>query len=184
MKINDFITRKCWRKQNNEVIIKIFGIIIIIWVNLKSCQVISPEAWYDDDDDDDDNCFCGMVYQRKTFYLISIRDHCQRSSPLWNSNTLQAGFEPPESLTSGLVEWSCPVVIPTATLRHHIYWGRDGGRGDRGVYFFTPAPLTIERPTKSPARIGLKYTNKLSWTNTKEMKSKRRKNNYILIYVY
>ena len=27
------------------------------------------------------NCFCGMVDQRKVFSLISIRDHCQRSSP-------------------------------------------------------------------------------------------------------
>ena len=31
----------------------------------------------DDDDDDDDQLFCGMVDRRKTFSLISSRDHCQ-----------------------------------------------------------------------------------------------------------
>ena len=40
------------------------------------------------------NCFCGMVDQRKALSLISNQDHCQRSSPSWISNTLQAGFEP------------------------------------------------------------------------------------------
>ena len=30
---------------------------------------------------DELNCFCGMVDRRKTFSLISSRDHCQRSSP-------------------------------------------------------------------------------------------------------
>ena len=45
MKINDAITEKRWRKQNNEVIMKIFGPILIIWVNLLSHQVIFLKAY-------------------------------------------------------------------------------------------------------------------------------------------
>ena len=52
----------------------------------------------DDDDDDDDEFFCGMVDRRKTFSLISRRDHCQRSSPS------RTGFEAAQNLSSGLVE--------------------------------------------------------------------------------
>ena len=65
------------------------------------------------------NCFCGMVDRRKAFSLISSWDHCQRSSPSWTSDTLWTGFEPVHNLSSGLVEWSCAVVI-TTTPRHHI----------------------------------------------------------------
>ena len=50
------------------------------------------------------NFFCGMVDQRKTFSLISSWDHCQRSSPSRISNMPQAGFEPVQSLSSGLAE--------------------------------------------------------------------------------
>ena len=50
------------------------------------------------------NCFCGMVHQRKTFSLISSRDHCQRSSPSRISDTPRAWFEPAQNLSSGLVE--------------------------------------------------------------------------------
>ena len=50
------------------------------------------------------NYFCGMVDQRKAFSLISSRDNCQRSSPLQISDTPQAGFEPVQNLSSGLVE--------------------------------------------------------------------------------
>ena len=57
------------------------------------------------------NCFCGMVDRRKVFSLISSRDHCQRSSPSRISDTLRAGFEPAQNLSSGSVEWSCAVVI-------------------------------------------------------------------------
>ena len=64
------------------------------------------------------NCFCGMVDRQKVFSLISSRDHCQRSSPSRISDTPQAGFEPAQSLSSGLVEWSCAVVITTAPRRH------------------------------------------------------------------
>ena len=63
------------------------------------------------------NCFCGMVDWRKVFSLISSRDHCQRSSPSQISNTPQAGFEPAQNLSSGLVEWSCAVVITTTPPR-------------------------------------------------------------------
>ena len=50
--------------------------------------------------------------------LISSRDHCQRSSPSRISDTPRAGFEPAQSLSSGLVEWSCAVVITTTPQRH------------------------------------------------------------------
>ena len=60
------------------------------------------------------NCYCGMVDRRKAFSLISSRDHCQRSSPSWISDTPRAGFEPAQNLSSGFVEWSCAVVITTA----------------------------------------------------------------------
>ena len=63
------------------------------------------------------NCFCGMVDRRKAFSLISSRDHCQRSSPSRISDT---GFELAQNLSSGLVEWSCAVVI-TTTPRRLIY---------------------------------------------------------------
>ena len=59
------------------------------------------------------NCFCGMVDRRKAFSLISSRDHCQRSSPSRISGTPRVGFEPAQSLSSGLVESSCTVVITT-----------------------------------------------------------------------
>ena len=67
------------------------------------------------------NCFCSMVEWRKTFSLISSQDHCQRSSPSWISTTLQAGFEPPQNVTSGLVEWSYVVVI-TTTPWQRLLW--------------------------------------------------------------
>ena len=63
------------------------------------------------------NCFCGMVDWRKAFGLISSRDHCQRSSPSRISSTPRAGFEPAQNLSSGLVEWSCAVVITTTPQR-------------------------------------------------------------------
>ena len=64
------------------------------------------------------NCFCGMVDRRKSFILISSRDHCQRSSLSRISNTPRAGFVPAQNLSSGFLEWSCPVVI-TTTQRHY-----------------------------------------------------------------
>ena len=50
------------------------------------------------------NCFCGMVDRRNTFSLISRRIF----------DTPRTGFEPAENLSSGLVEWSCALVITTA----------------------------------------------------------------------
>ena len=57
------------------------------------------------------SCFCGMFDWWKAFSLISSRDHCQRSSQSQISNMPRAGFEPVQNLSSGLVEWSCAVVI-------------------------------------------------------------------------
>ena len=70
---------------------------------------------YEDDDDDDEmmNCFCGMVDQRKTFNLISCRNHCQRSSPFQISDMPLTGFGPAQTLVSGFAERSCAVVITT-----------------------------------------------------------------------
>ena len=68
------------------------------------------------------NCFCGMVDRWKAFSLISSRHHCQRSSPSRISNTPRAGFEPAQNLSSGLVEWSCAVVITTAPQRHYLFY--------------------------------------------------------------
>ena len=59
-----------------------------------------------------------MVDRPKAFSLISSQDHCQRSSPSRMSDTLWTGFEPVENLSSGLVGWSCAVVITTTPLRH------------------------------------------------------------------
>ena len=61
------------------------------------------------------NCFCGMVDQQKTFSLMSSWDHYQRSSPLQIFDTLR--FESAQNLRSGLVEWSCAVVITTTLQR-------------------------------------------------------------------
>ena len=64
------------------------------------------------------NCSCGMVDQQKAFSLVSSRDHCQRSSPSQISDTLRAGFEPAQNLSSGFIERSCAVVINTTPRRH------------------------------------------------------------------
>ena len=53
------------------------------------------------------NCFCDMVDRWKAFSLISSRDHCQRSSPSWISETPCIVF----------VEWSFAVLIITTPLR-------------------------------------------------------------------
>ena len=49
------------------------------------------------------NCFCGMVDRRKALNLISSQDHRQRFAPSQISDTLQAGFEPAQGLSSGFV---------------------------------------------------------------------------------
>ena len=50
------------------------------------------------------NCLCGIVDRRTAFSLISSRDHCQRPLPSRISDMSQAGFEPAQDLSSGLVE--------------------------------------------------------------------------------
>ena len=53
--------------------------------------------------------------------MISTWDHCQRSLPSRISDTPQAGFEPAQNLSSGLVEWSCAVVIiKTVSLSSYL----------------------------------------------------------------
>ena len=72
------------------------------------------------------NCFFGMVDRPKAFSLISSRDHCQRSSPSRISDRPRVGFEPAQSLSSGLVPWSCAVVISTTPWRRPFsedVWG-------------------------------------------------------------
>ena len=64
--------------------------------------------------------FCSMVDRRKVFSLISSRDHYERSSPSRISDTSRAGFEPAQNLSSGLVKWSCAVVI-TTTPRNYKF---------------------------------------------------------------
>ena len=84
------------------------------------------------------NCFCGIVDWRKAISLISSLDHCQRSSPLWISDMPRAGFQPAQNLSSGLVEWSCAVVITTTTTPldmdqlawHEHFWSTYGGVDD------------------------------------------------------
>ena len=66
------------------------------------------------------NYFCGMVDQRKAFSFISIRDHCQGSSPSGISNTTQAGFEPAQNLSSGFTQEGCAVVMTTSPRRHYF----------------------------------------------------------------
>ena len=64
------------------------------------------------------NCFCGLVDRRKTFNLISSRDHFQRPSPSRIFDTLGARYEPAKNQSSGFVEWSCAAVITTTPRRH------------------------------------------------------------------
>ena len=69
------------------------------------------------------NRFCGVVDRRKTFSLLSSRNYCQRSSPLWISDTSRAGFEPAQNLSLGLLEWSCAIVITTTPcFSWHFLW--------------------------------------------------------------
>ena len=61
-----------------------------------------------------------MVDWQKAFSLISSWDHCQRSSPLRISNTPLRRFDPAQNLSSGLVEWSCAVVITTTPRCYNV----------------------------------------------------------------
>ena len=64
------------------------------------------------------NCFCGLVDRRKTFNLISSRDHFQRPSPSRIFDTPGFRYEPAKNQSSGFVEWSCAAVITTTPRRH------------------------------------------------------------------
>ena len=64
------------------------------------------------------NCFCSLVHRRIEFSLISSRDHCQKSSPSWISDTPRAGLKPAQNPSSGFIEWSCAVVITTKPRLH------------------------------------------------------------------
>ena len=96
-----------WNKKSKGVII-----IKFVWYN---------QAKFCDEDPDDDEFFCCMVDRQKAFSFISSRDHCQRSSPSRISNTLRVGFEPAQSLSSGLVESRFAVVITTTPRRYVCY---------------------------------------------------------------
>ena len=61
--------------------------------------------------------FLWYGWPTKSVGLISSRHHCQRSSPSRISDTLWAGFESTQNLSSGLVEWSCAIVITTTSKR-------------------------------------------------------------------
>ena len=93
------------------------------------------------------NCFYDMVDQRKVFSIISSQDHCQRSSPSRIFNTPRAGFEPGQNLSSGLVEWSCAVVITTTPRRHKkmylaTFWFKGALSGLR-QFLATESPLKM-----------------------------------------
>ena len=109
-------SKKTWKGRGGVVYRRVLNFLDTITI-----FHVSYNRNYDDDDDDDDDCFCGMVDQRKAFSLTSSRGHCQRSSPSQISDTPWAGFEPAQKLSSGLVEWSCAVVI-TTTPRRHEWW--------------------------------------------------------------
>ena len=94
------------------------------------------------------NCFCGMVDRRKALSLISSRDHCQRSSPSRISDTLRAGFETAQNLSSGFVEWSCAVVITTTPRRQHL-----------SVWFTTVNQEPTHILTDLPSCIDLLFTS-------------------------
>ena len=50
------------------------------------------------------NCVYGMIDQRKALSRISSQGHCQGSSISRISDTLRAGFEPAQNLSSDSVE--------------------------------------------------------------------------------
>ena len=67
-----------------------------------------------------------MIDRRKAFSLISSRDHCQKFSASWISDTVRAGFEHAQNLSSGLVEWSCAVKLQNKVallMRKRSGWG-------------------------------------------------------------
>ena len=104
-----------------------------------------------------------MVDRRTAFSLISSQDHFQRSSPSPISDTPRAGIEPAQSLSSGLVEWSCAVVI---TPRHHMerdsYFSKyqSQGRMDEDLHILTS--LTDKINNKIEISYFLNLSNQLN----------------------
>ena len=91
-----------------------------VYVSVKFALVKTTFEIIPSENDDNDelmNFFCGMVDRQKAFSLIFSWDHCQGSSPMRISDMPRAGFEPTQNLGSGLVEWSCTVVITTTPRR-------------------------------------------------------------------
>ena len=75
------------------------------------------------------NCFCGIGDRQKAFSFISSWNHCQRTSPLWVSDTPGAAYEPEFRLD----EWRCAVGIITTPLRQKSFWKF---LVDRKTFFF------------------------------------------------
>ena len=96
--------------KNEVLFVKIGARVPDLWLN----TFFGPKLPYDMMM----NCFCGMVDRWKMFSIIFSRDHCQRSSPSWISDTQRAGFKPAQNLSSGFAEWSCVVMITTTPWRH------------------------------------------------------------------
>ena len=69
------------------------------------------------------SCLCGMVEWQKDFGLICKWDHCHRSLPFRILDTVKAGFELVQNLSSAFVEWSCAALITTAPQHHNLCYG-------------------------------------------------------------
>ena len=83
------------------------------------------------------NCSCGMVDWRKVFSLISSRDHCQRSSPSRISDTLRAGFEPAQNLSSGLLEcWPELCSSDNHYITNHYFRSKSRHLNERVYQFY------------------------------------------------
>ena len=83
------------------------------------------------------NCFCGMVYRRKAFSLISSRGDWQRSSPSQISDTPPAGPELVQNQSSSFVEWRCAVAKTTTPQRSRKTMHYLCGETDRKTIYIT-----------------------------------------------
>ena len=68
------------------------------------------------------NCFCGMIDQGKVCSLLRPLPEILTITFLMPQNMPRAGFEPVQNLSSGLVEWSCAVVIATTSPSFPFSW--------------------------------------------------------------
>ena len=60
-----------------------------------------------------------LTHEIKISSVFFNRNHCQKSSLSRISNRSQAGIEPAQNLSSGLVEQSYAIVITTTPRRHY-----------------------------------------------------------------